>query len=118
MATKKTESARGERILVLNPGSTSTKLAIYDGSECTFEDRIQHTQLDLSRFESVWDQYEYRKKLILDHDTDSVELYDLASDPGETRNLAGDEPELVTPPTPQGSAGVQPRVQASSASAQ
>jgi butyrate kinase len=66
MAARKAQSAGSERILVLNPGSTSTKLAIYDGSECTFEDRIQHTQIDLSRFESVWDQYEYRKRLILE----------------------------------------------------
>lgn len=58
--------AGGERILVLNPGSTSTKLAIFDGDECSFEDRITHTPLDLSRFESVWDQYEYRKGLILE----------------------------------------------------
>jgi butyrate kinase len=56
----------GERILVLNPGSTSTKLAIFDGDECVFDDRIEHTSLDLSHFDRVWDQYEYRKALIIE----------------------------------------------------
>lgn len=36
-----------------------------------------------------------RYKLILNHDDDSVELYDLANDLGETRNLAFDEPEVA-----------------------
>ncbi len=63
---KKTEGAASERILVLNPGSTSTKLAVFDGAECAFEDKISHTPLDLSRFERVWDQYEYRKAMILE----------------------------------------------------
>ena len=66
MVAKKTEGAASERILVLNPGSTSTKLAVFDGAECAFEDKISHTPLDLSRFERVWDQYEYRKAMILE----------------------------------------------------
>lgn len=55
-----------ERILVLNPGSTSTKLAIFEGEKSVFEDAIQHSELDLGRFEHVWDQYEYRKAVILE----------------------------------------------------
>lgn len=65
MSGKKRE-ATGERILVLNPGSTSTKLAVFETEECLFEDKIEHTSLDLSHFDSVWDQYEYRKDLILE----------------------------------------------------
>ncbi|MFH1689432.1 MAG: butyrate kinase [Candidatus Eisenbacteria bacterium] len=66
MPQKKTDNARSERILVLNPGSTSTKLAIFDGSECSFAGDVQHTPLDLSRFDRIWDQYEYRKSMILE----------------------------------------------------
>ena len=66
MSAKKTDGAGSERILVLNPGSTSTKLAVFEGGECTFEDKIAHSALDLSRFERVWDQYEYRKDMILE----------------------------------------------------
>ena len=66
MSAKRTKGAASGRILVLNPGSTSTKLAVFDGVECAFEDKIIHTALDLSRFERVWDQYEYRKAMILE----------------------------------------------------
>lgn len=66
MSGKKSEATAGERILVLNPGSTSTKLAVFNGTECAFEDRIAHTSLDLSHFDRVWDQYEYRKALIVE----------------------------------------------------
>jgi butyrate kinase len=62
----KKRQATGERILVLNPGSTSTKLAVFEAEECLFDDKIEHTSLDLSHFDSVWDQYEYRKDLILE----------------------------------------------------
>ncbi len=61
------EGARGgERILVLNPGSTSTKLAVFEGDECAYEGAVEHTELELGRFERVWDQYEYRKEAILE----------------------------------------------------
>jgi butyrate kinase len=65
MSGKKKDAAV-ERILVLNPGSTSTKLAVFEADECLFEDKIEHTSLDLSHFDNVWDQYEYRKDLILE----------------------------------------------------
>ena len=65
MSGKKKEHG-GERILVLNPGSTSTKLAVFEADECLFEDKIEHTSLDLSHFDDVWEQYEYRKDLILE----------------------------------------------------
>lgn len=55
-----------ERILVLNPGSTSTKLAVFEGDECVYEGVVEHTELELGRFERVWDQYEYRKEAILE----------------------------------------------------
>ncbi|MEA3409829.1 MAG: butyrate kinase, partial [Candidatus Eisenbacteria bacterium] len=66
MSSEKTEGATSEWILALNPGSTSTKLAVFNGAECAFEDKVTHTPLDLSGFERVWDQYEYRKAMILE----------------------------------------------------
>jgi butyrate kinase len=60
-----------ELILVLNPGSTSTKLAVFEGEECRFEDSVEHSVLELGRFPTVWDQYEYRKALILEFLGDS-----------------------------------------------
>jgi butyrate kinase len=71
---------RGERILVLNPGSTSTKLAVFEGEKSVFEDAIRHSELDLGRFGRIWDQYEYRKAVILEflHDR-GIALHSLAA---------------------------------------
>jgi butyrate kinase len=55
-----------ERILVLNPGSTSTKLAVFGGEACLYKGSVEHTEIELARFERVWDQYEYRKEAILE----------------------------------------------------
>ena len=55
------------RILTINPGSTSTKIAIFDDEEPVLEKNIQHSELDLSEFDKVWDQYEFRKRMIVEN---------------------------------------------------
>lgn len=54
-----------ERILVINPGSTSTKIAVYDDERPLFVQSIQHTPEELSSFTETFDQFEYRKGLVL-----------------------------------------------------
>lgn len=55
-----------ERILVINPGATSTKCAVYDGEKLLFKKSVDHTVEELKHFARVFDQHEYRLKLILD----------------------------------------------------
>ncbi len=52
------------RILVINPGSTSTKIAIFENENEVFSRTINHSKLELEPFARVWDQYEFRKRLI------------------------------------------------------
>lgn len=52
------------RILAINPGSTSTKIAVYKNNDVVFLKTIRHSAEDLSKFKKVTDQYEYRKKII------------------------------------------------------
>ena len=54
------------RILVINPGSTSTKIGVFDEEKCILEKTIRHPQEEINNFDRVIDQYEYRKKIILD----------------------------------------------------
>lgn len=54
------------RILVINPGSTSTKAAVYDGEEPVAVMSIPHSDEELARFPSVMSQLDYRLGLILD----------------------------------------------------
>lgn len=52
-------------ILVLNPGSTSTKVAVFQNNRPVFQKSIKHTSEELEPFTRVTDQYEFRKKIIL-----------------------------------------------------
>ena len=54
------------RILVINPGSTSTKIAVYDDESPMLLRNIQHPADELCRFEEVTDQYDFRKRLVID----------------------------------------------------
>lgn len=52
------------RILAINPGSTSTKIAVYQGGNVIFLKNIRHSVEELSKFEKITDQYEYRRNII------------------------------------------------------
>ena len=54
------------RILVINPGSTSTKYAYFEGDEMVFDASISHTVEELAGFETIQDQLGYRKRMIED----------------------------------------------------
>lgn len=53
------------KILVINPGATSTKIAVFDGENEIFRSSVEHAAQDLAHFEHVADQMPYRKALIL-----------------------------------------------------
>ena len=53
-------------ILAINPGSTSTKFAVYLGSECRLKKTLRHSIEDLSLYDNIIDQFEFRKGLIID----------------------------------------------------
>ncbi|MCX7885025.1 MAG: butyrate kinase [Caloramator sp.] len=52
-------------ILVINPGSTSTKVAIFKGTENLKQKNLLHSAEEISKFEKIADQYEFRKQAIL-----------------------------------------------------
>lgn len=54
------------RILAINPGSTSTKIAVYKNANPVFLKNIKHTTEDLKQFDRISEQYEFRKKIVLD----------------------------------------------------
>lgn len=54
-----------EKILAINPGSTSTKIAVFDGEVCIFSFNLSHSIDELSKLSGFEEQYEYRKKMIL-----------------------------------------------------
>lgn len=53
------------RVLTINPGSTSTKIAVYDESSRLFVSNIKHDVDDLAHFGSVNEQFEFRRNLVV-----------------------------------------------------
>ena len=53
------------KILVINPGSTSTKIAVYENETPLLVRNIKHTVEELSVYPQVIDQFEFRKNLVL-----------------------------------------------------
>lgn len=54
------------KILVINPGSTSTKIAVYNGEQVVLQKTIRHQAEELIPYNKVIDQYTFRKELILE----------------------------------------------------
>ncbi len=52
-------------VLAINPGSTSNKIGLYKDGQKVFELTIRHDLDELAKFKTIWDQYEFRKVLIL-----------------------------------------------------
>lgn len=52
--------------LVINPGSTSTKIAVFEDETLLFEETLRHTTEEIAQFSSIVDQKDFRKKIILD----------------------------------------------------
>lgn len=54
------------RLLIINPGSTSTKIAVFDDENMIFEQTLRHSAQELSQYKRIFDQYEFRKNIILE----------------------------------------------------
>jgi len=54
------------RVLAINPGSTSTKIAVFDDHEAVFIKTLRHDPQELDRFGGIIGQYEFRKGLVLE----------------------------------------------------
>jgi butyrate kinase len=52
-------------ILAINPGSTSTKVSLYEEEKLVFEKNLRHTIEELKGFEKISDQFHFRKDLIM-----------------------------------------------------
>ncbi|MDR2414056.1 MAG: butyrate kinase [Odoribacteraceae bacterium] len=66
------------RVLAINPGSTSTKIAVYDGEEERFIKNIKHPASEIAAFRTIASQFTFRKEIV---------LQELAAAGQETRSL-------------------------------
>lgn len=52
--------------LIINPGSTSTKIAVFEDENLVFEKTLRHSNEELGVYHNVAEQFEFRKQLILE----------------------------------------------------
>jgi len=50
---------------VINPGSTSTKVAVFKDKEPVFTETLRHSSEELAKYKSIIDQFEFRTQAIL-----------------------------------------------------
>ncbi len=53
------------KIFIINPGSSSTKIALYDGLKLTWTTGSHHSESDFANFSTIGEQYDFRKNFIL-----------------------------------------------------
>jgi butyrate kinase len=53
------------KILVVNPGAGSTRVALFEDEQVVFEENVRHSPEELLEFPKIIDQYEFRKKKIV-----------------------------------------------------
>jgi butyrate kinase len=52
-------------ILAINPGSTSTKIALYNGEEALAVENLSHSTEEISKYDTIFDQKDMRTEVIL-----------------------------------------------------
>ncbi|WP_352419271.1 butyrate kinase [Proteiniborus sp.] len=70
-------------ILAINPGSTSTKVALYNDQEKVFMNKIEHPSSEIDKYHNIIDQYDYRLNLILNW------LREISISPASLRAVVG-----------------------------
>ncbi len=70
----------GYKQLIINPGSTSTKLALYDGNEKVVQENVEHEAARMQQFEGIADQIPFRMRIIRDFmDRNNIQDTDLSA---------------------------------------
>ncbi len=81
------------KILAINLGSTSTKVAYYDDAVCIKKENIDHPAEEIKKFSSFWEQDDYRTTLIdtfmSENGIDKNSLDVIVSRGGHTKPLEG-----------------------------
>ena len=66
------------KILVINPGSTSSKVDLFKNSECKFSIHVFHDAPELLKYKTINDQLDFRKKVIMDFiEKNNIDMSDL-----------------------------------------
>ncbi len=89
----KSTADNSKLILVINPGSTSTKLALFNNSKKKFSCSITHSPEQIASSPTIWDQFSFRSQSILEtlkeHSCDIESLSAIVGRGGLLKPLTG-----------------------------
>ncbi|MDQ0149883.1 butyrate kinase [Eubacterium multiforme] len=54
------------KLLIINPGSTSTKIGIYEDEKEVLETTLRHSSDEIAKYATIFDQLDFRKDIILE----------------------------------------------------
>ena len=54
-----------KKSLIINPGSTSTKIGVFEDETLLFEETLRHSTEEISQYATIVDQKDFRKNIIL-----------------------------------------------------
>ncbi len=53
------------KLLIINPGSTSTKIGVYECEKEILEETLRHSAEEILKYDTIFDQLDFRKEVIL-----------------------------------------------------
>lgn len=53
------------KLLIINPGSTSTKIGVYEDEKQILEETLRHSSEEIAKYATIFDQLQFRKDVIL-----------------------------------------------------
>ena len=53
------------KLLIINPGSTSIKIGVYEDTKEVFEETLRHSSEEIGKYETIFDQIDFRKEIIV-----------------------------------------------------
>ncbi len=54
------------KLLIINPGSTSTKIGVFEDENMLFDETLRHTTEEIAQYDSIFAQKDFRKNIITD----------------------------------------------------
>ncbi|ABB32357.1 butyrate kinase [Geobacter metallireducens RCH3] len=82
-----------KKILIINPGSTSTKIGVFTEGKMIVNQSVKHDDEELRKFPTIWDQYDFRRdaifKVLADNNLSMGEIDAIACRGGNVRPLPG-----------------------------
>lgn len=55
----------GYKLLIINPGSTSTKIGVYEDENPILVETLRHSSEEIGKYATIFDQFQFRKDVIL-----------------------------------------------------